>query len=93
MFVHLAAMSMKESPGCLHKQGGRDGEDDDDDYDGGDGDDDIMHLTTMSMQKSPGRSHKQGGRDYQERQGGGHQCHQAGNLFELVKTYLALFFP
>ena len=51
-----------------------------DDYDDdGGGDDDIMHLTTMSMEKSPGRGHKQGGRDDQERQGGGHQCHQAGN--------------
>ena len=40
--------------------------------------DDIMHLTTMPMEKSPGRGHKQGGGDDQERQGGGHQCHQAG---------------
>ena len=54
-------------------QGGQDGEVDDDDDD-----DDIMHLTTMPMEKSPGRGHKQGGGDDQERQGGGHQCHQAG---------------
>ena len=52
----------------------RDGEDD---VDGGD--DDLMHLTTMPMEQSPGCCHKQGGRDDQERQGGGHQRHQAGN--------------
>ena len=42
-------------------------------------DDDLIHLTTMPMEKSPGRGHKQGGGDDQERQGGGHQRHQAGN--------------
>ena len=38
----------------------------------------FVHLTTMPMKKSPGCSHKQGGGDDQERQGGGHQRHQAG---------------